>query len=319
MLVTRHFSGVLDAWLGSQGLARPTQPRERVAGQKLLRLRRWAVEVADAVRIAPGGPARGLQIARHVRLEHGGPLGYMLLNTRNLADLLATYVLLEKWFYSQNWAQLTSSDTDTTLSWDARFGRPERLLEQLHVMALVHIVRQLCPTGGSLVAATMINPAMGEEGAYRRAFGCAVRFGRPVTSISFPASAMQAPVGILHGDLGLPWRTRQRTLHRLPSASLFVGAVCEAILQTLPAGAPTDRVAERLNLSRRTFQRRLTESGCSFRQLLDGVRERYARELLKDDSLTRREVAFLLGYSEQSALNHAVARWTPSTAESPAR
>ncbi|HNN34183.1 MAG TPA: helix-turn-helix domain-containing protein, partial [Ottowia sp.] len=214
---------------------------------------------------------------------------------------------------------LACGSTATTLSWDARFGKPERLLEQLHVMALVHIVRQLCPAGGKLAGATMINPAMGEEGAYRQSFGCAMRFDQPVTSISFPASAMHAPVDTSRSELCLPWRTRQRTLHTLPSASLFVGAVCQAILQTLPAGAPADLVAERLNLSRRTFQRRLTESNCSFRQLLDGVRERYARQLLQDESLSRKEVAFLLGYSEQSAFNHAVARWASANGGTAAR
>lgn len=54
-------------------------------------------------------------------------------------------------------------------------------------------------------------------------------------------------------------------------------------------------------------------AGCSYRQLLDGIRECHAIQLLADPSLTRRDVAFLLGYAEQSAFNHAAQRWRASS------
>lgn len=70
---------------------------------------------------------------------------------------------------------------------------------------------------------------------------------------------------------------------------------------------------KRTNLHRKydhpTLQRLLSEAGCTYRQLLDGIRERHATQLLGDASLSRRDVAFLLGYAEQSAFNHAAQRW----------
>jgi AraC-like DNA-binding protein len=78
----------------------------------------------------------------------------------------------------------------------------------------------------------------------------------------------------------------------------------------LPAGAPVDSVAARLGISRRTFQRRLKEAGCTYRLLLSGIRQRHAASLLRDGQLSLKDVTFLLGYSEQSAFNHAYRRWT---------
>jgi len=42
---------------------------------------------------------------------------------------------------------------------------------------------------------------------------------------------------------------------------------------------------------------------------LEAIRQRHAQHLLDDPTLSLKEVAFLLGYAEQSAFNHAYRRW----------
>ena len=156
----------------------------------------------------------------------------------------------------------------------------------------------------------MVSASQGEAAAYRLAFGGPVRFRQQASRLVFPVEALQAPVDLRGAGLSPAWRKRQRTLREaMPNATQFVRAVQDAIHHTLPAGAGADAVAARLNLSRRTLQRRLTESGCSYRQMLDAIRQRHAHLLLNDPALSLKEVAFLLGYAEQSAFNHAHRRW----------
>lgn len=69
-------------------------------------------------------------------------------------------------------------------------------------------------------------------------------------------------------------------------------------------------VASALHVSPRTFQRKLQEHGESFTQLVDGVRKEMAERYLEDASLSLTDIAFLLGYSEQSAFARAYKRWT---------
>jgi len=310
VVITSSFGGILDDWLESLGLSEHADAGRRRSGTTSLSLSRWTEEVQKAVALAPG-PARGLDIGAGVQLRHTGPLGYIVVNSRTLEELLETYLLLEKWFYGQNWAAANCSESRFEIAWDQRAGVPDRLVEQLHAVAFLTVLRQACPAAGDPLVVEVMNDEGGEGKAYEDAFGCPVRFGKPSLRLVFPVGALQAPVEIDDVSIHTTWKACQRTLREAhPDATRFVRAVQEAILHYLPAGAPADLAAAALNLSRRTLQRRLGEAGCSYRQLLDGIRERHAACLLADQQLNLQEIAFLLGYSEQSAFNHAYRRWT---------
>ncbi len=286
IVVTAAFSGILDAWLASHGKRRPPRGNSPAA----ISVERWAQEVHAAVALAPG-PARVLEIGAHVQLQHAGPLGYRVVNTRNFGELLDTYLLLEKWFYGRNWARLSASHgpagQQISIAWDRSVMAPDRLLEQLHAMALLTLVRRACPALPPPLRVELTNAAQGDKAACRAAFGGPVHFGRPALRLTFPGEARQARVELSDPALRPAWRNRQRTLREsLPGATQFVREVQDAIMRELPDGAPADNVAARLNLSLRTLQRRLNDSGCSYRQLLDGVRERHAHRLLSDPYLS---------------------------------
>jgi AraC-like DNA-binding protein len=75
----------------------------------------------------------------------------------------------------------------------------------------------------------------------------------------------------------------------------------------------SDGIAARLALSRRTFNRRLTEEGTSFGPILDDVRREFACAFLRDRRLSIADVAFFLQYSEPAAFNRSFRRWTGRT------
>lgn len=87
--------------------------------------------------------------------------------------------------------------------------------------------------------------------------------------------------------------------------------VWRLICKDLPKGVPTARsISSDLGMSERTFARRLREDGTSFRALTDEVRREMARSYLADPSLTLAQVAYLLGYADQSAFSNSFRRWT---------
>lgn len=75
-------------------------------------------------------------------------------------------------------------------------------------------------------------------------------------------------------------------------------------------------VANRLSMSPRTLQHRLSREGRTFRELLDEVREAEARRLLSNPEIGVAEVASALAYSEPSAFHRAFRRWTGMSPES---
>ena len=91
----------------------------------------------------------------------------------------------------------------------------------------------------------------------------------------------------------------------------IVQQVQSIILDNLPDGQVTDRlVASELNLSERSMQRRLKEHQTTFRFLLDGVREMVAKQYIENPMNRMSDIAFLLGFSEQSAFSRAFKKWT---------
>ena len=86
--------------------------------------------------------------------------------------------------------------------------------------------------------------------------------------------------------------------------------IARALSDGLPKMAD---IARRLGLSARSFHRRLAEQGVSFQSLTEETRRDIAIGMLKEQRYALSEIAFLTGYSEQSAFNRAFKRWTGHT------
>jgi len=74
-----------------------------------------------------------------------------------------------------------------------------------------------------------------------------------------------------------------------------------------------ESAAQGLAVSTRHLQSRLKAEGVTYQKLLDRVREDMALRYLGKPEVTICDIAFLLGFSEQSAFNHAFKRWTGKT------
>lgn len=86
------------------------------------------------------------------------------------------------------------------------------------------------------------------------------------------------------------------------------------ILDRLQTGRVVDdEVAQALHLSVRTLQRKLGESGTSFRELVDRTRRELAEAYIRDPTVSLSELAFMLGFSDASAFSRAYKRWTGRT------
>jgi AraC-like DNA-binding protein len=104
---------------------------------------------------------------------------------------------------------------------------------------------------------------------------------------------------------------------RTPAAAAgFSADVQKTIASALAEGGSAEEVARALHCSVRTLQRKLVATGTTFRQVSDTVRGQLAIDYLADRNVSIAEVAFMLGFSDQSSFNRAFRRWT---GESPGR
>jgi AraC-like DNA-binding protein len=78
----------------------------------------------------------------------------------------------------------------------------------------------------------------------------------------------------------------------------------------LPEGEPSlGDAAERFHMSVRSLQRRLSDEGMTWKQLLENTRRTLVERHLHQPGMTVTQLAFLLGFSDVSAFSRAFKKW----------
>ena len=145
-----------------------------------------------------------------------------------------------------------------------------------------------------------------------RILRCPVEFAQTTDSWVLPQSVMELPIA--SGDshlLHILEAHADDLLSERRTATGLRGLVENRLLSMLPSGkVQTAVVAQQLGMSARSFKRHLAQEGTSFGEVLDRLRYRLALGYLEDQRISLQQIAWLLGYSEIGAFNHAFKRWT---------
>jgi len=155
-----------------------------------------------------------------------------------------------------------------------------------------------------------------DKAAFEDWFGCPVDNGH---SACFSLDPMDAMRPFLTHDNQM-WTSFEPGLRRRMDDAredLSTRARVEnALLELLPSGrTQIDDVAGELAVSRRSLQRRLSEEGTSWLDVLNSARMRLAKHYLKHTNLSAAEVSFLLGFEDPNSFFRAFRRWTDATPE----
>jgi AraC-like DNA-binding protein len=148
---------------------------------------------------------------------------------------------------------------------------------------------------------------------YGRVLGCPVEFDRPAQQIIYQTSLLEQPIPL--ADPALLAHLEEyacQKLDRLGTADSWSGRTGAMLQKMMLRGEKPDlgRVSAALAVGARTLQSHLRDEGSSYQAILDETRRGLAEDLLRRDDLSLCDAAFLLGFSEQSAFNHAFKRWT---------
>jgi AraC-like DNA-binding protein len=142
---------------------------------------------------------------------------------------------------------------------------------------------------------------------YEAHYGCCVRFKAHRNAIVFQSYDLELPFATYNAELLAmlsPQRDREIARRETQQTTSFRA---KWVLKRLLGGQHTTvhAVAKELGMSSRTLQRRITQEGSSFRQLLNDARRELARLYLQHQSLGLSETASLLGYEEPTSFFRA--------------
>lgn len=261
-------------------------------------------------------PGLGLGWARHYAPGDYGLVGFICVTAATLREGIRQLVR-----YSRLWTDspvMLFDDTAIVLrhispSLDC-VGR--RLATESALAELLHGARVLTERPDLTPAAIEIGHSAPDDTATHRAFfGVQPMFGAPRTAIVFSPETLETPLRRADPKLGaFLCELGNAALARRDDPDSVVSRVRGCVAEMLASGVPdASEVARQLAMSERTLRRRLDEEGSGFRTIVDNTRAELARTYASDHRLTLGEIAFLLGYAEQSAFQRAFKRWTGQT------
>lgn len=138
-----------------------------------------------------------------------------------------------------------------------------------------------------------------------------VRFEQKCACMIFDKNILDIP--LIMADLTTARLAREqckRLLHGMAQNPDFKRLVLDLIYDEAQGFSSMPEVAEKLHISERSLQRKLTEEGVSFRDLVEDLRFKKALALLKNRSLTLKFIAEHLGYTDVTNFSRAFKRWT---------
>ena len=267
--------------------------------------RLWRIAVA-----ATDDPAFGIKVASHIKQTTFHALSY---------GLSASSTLKEAFERVQRYCHVASDAIEYEFS--RRGSEYHFVIEPADdvadesvdalVAAYLRMCRSLIGHDYSPLRIEFRRPRPARLEDFQRLLRAPLQFGAARTRLVFDSEAIERPL-----DGGNPELARHHDAIALQYMAQIErdniqGRVRDVLTQRLAHGEPSQQgVAELLNMSARTLQRKLGDGGTTYKDILDETRRVLALAYLSAPRHTVGDVSSLLGFSAGSSFTRAFRRWT---------
>ena len=284
-----------------------TRPGARVVRSKMEAIWREAVEQS-------GDPAVGLVVGSHAEPRDYYVLGHAWLAAMSLHDAFDRLIRYRE-VLTNTIAEVRLRREDKLYVIEASYPDRERMPIPTGIDAGISSVLRLCEISmGSPVKpvkAELIFDKDWHPDAYAERLGCPIRFGCEQNALWFPLDTLdEALPGAVPEVLDCTDRIARDYIASFDHSQVAT-QVRSLLISMLPSGkVDQDTVASKLYCSASTLQRQLSAEGTSYRDIMAETRESLAKQYLSDPDYTPSEVAYMLGFADQSNFGRAFKRWT---------
>ena len=263
---------------------------------------------------ATGDPAIGLKTGQHARPAHFYAFGYSWMASSTLLGAMQRLTRYGKVMSTAS-VETTLVESDdsfvlTTVFPEESKAPPKEGIDcgMTALLALCDIVaeKKIRPTRVELTCAATVHPD-----AYREALGAPIQFGADIGRFYFDKKTMLEQLPLAAPDVAKATdRIAEQYIETLDPHKV-ASQVRRLLIALLPSGkADQELVSSRLNRSMSTLQRQLQAEGLNYRDVLESTRRSLAEDYLRDRKHSLAQIAYLLGFSDQSNFSRAFKRWT---------
>jgi len=261
----------------------------------------------------------GRQMAEHY--PSGSILFTMMMNCGTIEKALQTFVRYHRIMADIIQPQFQKTREVTHLSWDIstpKFPARSYLSEAL-LCTYYSIFNFLSQGELNLIKVCFTHAGPGDpddRNEYQRMFNAPILFEENKNELIIETESLDIKIDLANQELyKILERHAAQIMHNMPKEKKWSNKVLVLISDMILKGSIPDMesISRKLAVSKRSLQEKLKVEETSFRNLLETIRKQVAVDNLGKQDVKICEVAFMLGYSEQSAFNHAFKRWTGQT------
>ena len=281
------------------------RPEGRVPTEKVSAVWRTAVALS-------GDPAICMVGARSPKPGNFNVVGFAMLSSHSLYAALQSFSRHMRLVSDAAQIELEDVGEEVRVKFHLFGGRSPTPRQRVEFDLLVILTfcrwvsgRQVTP-----IRTRFIRPSCDYADRLGEAFDCPVLFDSLYDGFVFQRKDLESPLPAANPIMArVHDSVVQQRLAMFDSAGLSV-RVRDELARRLVEGEPRrSAIADALHLSDRTLRRRLQEEGASFEKLLDATRCDFAQYYLAQPNLSLAEIAYLLGFGDQSAFFRASRRW----------
>jgi AraC-like DNA-binding protein len=256
----------------------------------------------------------GLHVAAEMDLRGIGLFYYLAASCTTVAEALEYLGRYAATMTEEIRLEISGQQDETILTFRRAlaFDEPPRQHAELIALAFNRVLRELTNRDFAPSQITFTHARDFVLREIHRILRCPVEFMQATESWALPRSVMQLPIVFADSQLLQILEVHgNHLLSERRTASGFRSAVENQLQGALPSGGVHAAIiADQLGMSERSFRRRLAQEGTTFSEVLNQLRQRLALRYLRDERVSLQQIAWLLGYSEIGAFNHAFKRWT---------
>jgi len=181
--------------------------------------------------------------------------------------------------------------------------------------ALSYVVRMARQLGDPEFAPLLVRTTVEKDAVSEKLqdfYAADIEYASPDHALLFSKEALEQPLRYGNPDLAAQQDAIvERYIAELGLISEYMMRVKTTIHSLLSSeNVGIELVAESLNVTVRTLQRRLCAEQSSYNHLLDQVRHQLAMEYIKDPATNATEIAFKLGFTDSGSFGRSFKRWT---------
>lgn len=265
-------------------------------------------------------PLLGLHLGEELSPTILGMIGYLMQSSKNLYE--SFHMVIKYWDLFSTMSKLSMEERDghilisneSALVWQHQYPESARQSVEISLSGVIKIFKMLSGKKVVPVNTEFAYPSRSVH-EYERIFQTAIHFNGQSNTLSFRKNDLLAPIVSYDKSLFEFFnKTLEQKLKSLNGNARFSERVKQMLIADFKGQAATIEIAaSKLNLTPRSFQRKLKDDGASYRDIVTNLKKELAQTIMGQTDFRVGEVAEILGYADSSSFRKAYRKWGMAT------